>query len=89
MLEVRTITLDPGGERPFDEEEWRDALVLVEQGAVELASATGASWRFATGDMLWLSGLWLRALNNPGAEPARLVAISPRPSLTPSRTPSG
>jgi hypothetical protein len=84
MLDVRTITLAPGGERPFDEAEWHDALVLVEQGAVELASATGASWRFATGDMLWLDGLWLRALNNPGAEPARLVAISPTPSPAPS-----
>jgi hypothetical protein len=89
MLDVRTITLAPGGERPFDADEWRDALVLVERGAVELASASGASWRFAAGEMLWLDGLWLRALNNPGAEPARLVAISPRRSPTPSRAHSG
>jgi hypothetical protein len=89
MLDVRTITLAAGGERPFDAEEWRGALVLVERGAVELASASGAAWRFGAGEMLWLDGLWLRALNNPGAEPARLVAISRRRSPTPSRDPSG
>jgi quercetin dioxygenase-like cupin family protein len=75
-LRVRTITLAPGSERPFDEEEWRDALVVVEHGRIELASASGGSWQFGAGDMLWLSGPWLRALNNPGAEPAMLVAIS-------------
>jgi hypothetical protein len=34
-LRVRTITLAPGSERPFDEDEWRDALVLVERGRIE------------------------------------------------------
>jgi hypothetical protein len=85
MFDVRTITLAPGGERIFDEAEWRDAFVLVERGAIELASANGASWSFRAGDMLWLDGLWLRALINPGVEPTRLIAISP----TPSRGPSG
>jgi hypothetical protein len=87
-FDVQALTLVPG-EREFVEEEWHDALVLVECGSIELMTAGGGSWRFGAGDMLWLSGLWLRALNNPGAEPARLVAISPRRSPTPSRAPSG
>lgn len=88
-FDVRPITIPPGRERPFDDSEWRDAIVLVERGQIALASSTGRSWRFASGDMLWLTGPWLRALHNPGREPALLVAISRRRSPTPSHARSG
>jgi hypothetical protein len=31
--------------------------------------------RFVPGDMLWLTGLPLRELQNPGADPVVLVAV--------------
>jgi hypothetical protein len=71
---VRTVAVGP--DRPFREVEWRDALVIVEQGEIELEGASGARCRFGPGDVLWLGGLPLRALRSSGAEPAVLVAVS-------------
>jgi hypothetical protein len=48
----------------------------VEQGEVELECRSGGSVRFMQGDVLWLTGLPLRALRNPGPDAAVLVAIS-------------
>lgn len=77
-VERRIATLGPHTTRAFHDADWRDALVLVEQGAVELEGVSGARERFAAGDLLWLAGVPLRALHNPHAEPAVLVAISRR-----------
>jgi hypothetical protein len=82
-FEIRTITVDPGDERPFDDAEWRDALVVVEVGEIDLESASGGRLRFVHGDVLWLCGLPLRALHNRGPEPAVLVAVSRRPRPPP------
>ena len=75
---LRVVTVPPGGERPFDAAEWRGALVLVEAGTIELDCLGGSRERFGHGDVLWLDGLPVRALRNPGQAPARLVAISRR-----------
>ena len=75
-FERRTVTVEAGSERSYDPAEWFDALVLVEQGEVDLECCSGAAARFKQGDTLWLAGLPLRALRNPGPEPAVLVAIS-------------
>jgi predicted dithiol-disulfide oxidoreductase (DUF899 family) len=72
----RTIAVAPGGRRAYDEAEWRDALVVVEHGEIELECLSGRRRRFARGDLLWLTGLPLRALHNSGTEPALLAAIS-------------
>jgi quercetin dioxygenase-like cupin family protein len=61
---------------PFEESQWRDALVIVESGEVELETTTGQRRRFRSGDMLWLTGLSLRCLSNPGDEPLVLRAVS-------------
>jgi hypothetical protein len=74
----REIALLPGGARAFDAEEWRDALVVVERGAVELESLNGARCLLECGAVAWLVGLPLRALHNAGVEPAVLVAVSRR-----------
>ena len=76
-FELRVVTIAPGRERAYHEAEWRDALVFVERGEIELESPTATS-RFARGDVLWLIGLPLRALRNRGQEPTLLVAISRR-----------
>lgn len=72
------MVLAPGAERPYDEAEWRDALVVLERGQVDLELVEGRRWRLREGSVVWLSGLPLSAIRNPGAEPALLVATSRR-----------
>lgn len=73
----RTVTvLAPGGTRPYDDEEWRDALVVVRRGEIELECLAGGRRAFREGDVLFLAGLSLQALHNPGGEPAVLVAVA-------------
>jgi hypothetical protein len=73
---VRRIVMAPGAEREYDEAEWRDALVVVEAGDVELECNGGSRRGFRRGDVLWLIGLPLRALRNRGAVPTVLLAVS-------------
>jgi quercetin dioxygenase-like cupin family protein len=75
-FDVRRIVVAPGAERPYDESEWEDALVVVESGGVELECTGGKRRGFRRGDVLWLIGLPLRALHNRGAVPTVLVAVS-------------
>ena len=77
-FDIRVVVLVPGAERPYEESEWRDALVVLETGDIDLESVGGSRHRFRSGDVLWLSGLPLRALHNYGPEPALLVAVSRR-----------
>ena len=42
---------------------------VVRSGEIELRGVSGASARFGRGDLLWLDGVPLRALHNPGASP--------------------
>jgi glyoxylate utilization-related uncharacterized protein len=74
----RVVTVAPGDRRPYDPDEWRDAIVYVEDGEVDLECRGGGFARFSRGDVLWLTGLPLLALHNRGSEPARLVAVSRR-----------
>jgi hypothetical protein len=78
MFERRIVTVPPGTARAFDPAEWHDAIVAVERGAIELERRDGDRRGFGRGDLLSLSGLSLRALRNPGAEPALLVAVRRR-----------
>ena len=32
----RTVVVEPGGHRPYDHAEWRDELVVVEHGRLDL-----------------------------------------------------
>jgi quercetin dioxygenase-like cupin family protein len=75
---LRAVAVAPGTERPYVEAEWRDALVSVTRGEIELECLGGSRQRFRTGDVLWLAGLPLRALCNRGSEPALLVCVSRR-----------
>jgi hypothetical protein len=75
-FEVRAVTMEVGVSRIYNEAEWRDALVVVARGEIELEAAGGESCRFGRGSILCLVGLPLRALRSRGAEPAVLVAVS-------------
>ena len=75
---MRVVVVAPGDRRAYDEDEWRGSIVVVERGEITLEPRAGSSHRFAPGDVLWLDGLALLALRNPGREPAVLVAVARR-----------
>ena len=74
----RELVLAPGDRRAYDPAEWHDALVVVKRGELDIECQAGGRMRFVPGDMLWFSGLPLRALTNDGLEPVVLVAVSRR-----------
>jgi len=77
-FELRLVVLPPGCELPFDEADWRDALVVVERGELELECIGGSRLWIACGDVFWLRRLGLRAVRQCGGEPAVLVGVSRR-----------
>jgi hypothetical protein len=98
-FERRVVVLGPGGRRPYRDEEWRGAIVSIErrgaivsieQGEIELERPGHAPRPFRRGDLLWLAGLGLSAIHNPGPFPAVLAATSRRraPDRTPKRRPT-
>jgi hypothetical protein len=81
---MRVAVVGSGSSRTYDASEWRDAIVVVEYGEIVLESRSGDSYRFGRGAVLWLEGLSLLALRNPGPEPAVLVAVSRRVPARPA-----
>jgi hypothetical protein len=75
-FDVRRVLVEPGAERTYDEEEWRDSIVLIESGELELECCSGGRCGFRRGDVLWLFGLPLRLLRNRGPAPTVLLAVS-------------
>ena len=73
---VRRVAVAPGRERPYDEAEWRGALVVLARGRIELEGLSGSRLSVERGAVLWLVGLPLRALHNRGAEPTVIVAFT-------------
>ena len=76
----REVTLAPGESRPHDEQEWRDSLIVVDSGEIELRCRAGGNRRFGAGAVLWFTGLDLASVHNPGPEPAVFRGISRRPA---------
>lgn len=75
----RVVTIAPGHVRPFDEAEWRDALVIVQVGEVALECTRGGRTTFRAGDVLWLVDIPVVRICNDGSIPAVIVAVSRRP----------
>ena len=80
--------MEPGATRPYRDADWWDSLVVVEHGAMELECVRGGRRRFEAGAVMWLAGLPLVALHNPGPEPVLLAAVS-RTSKGPMNQPPG
>jgi quercetin dioxygenase-like cupin family protein len=78
----RVLDVAPGEELDIDAHRWRDALVVLESGEVELECAAGERSRFAAGAVLCLLPP-VCFLRNRNCEPARLITISRR---TPERS---
>jgi hypothetical protein len=77
-FERRVLVLPPGSRRPYRPEEWWDALVSIDRGRIQLECVVGPARTFGRGDLLWLGGLGLRSIHNPGPDPAVLTAVSRR-----------
>jgi hypothetical protein len=72
-VEVRLVVIEAGGARSFEPAEWRDGLVVVERGELQVGDT-----RFVAGDVLSFDGLTLRELSNPGSEPVLIAGASRR-----------
>jgi hypothetical protein len=75
-FELEVVRIEPGEVRPYHDADWWDALVVVERGEIELECDKGGRRKFVEGAVLWLVGLPLVALHNPGPEPVLLSAVS-------------
>jgi hypothetical protein len=77
-FELRTVVVRPGDVRAYDAAEWRDAIVAVETGEIELEGVSGVRCRFGRGALLFLAGVPLRALHNSSGESVVLRAVARR-----------
>ena len=75
-FELELVSVEPGATRPYRDADWWDSLIVVEHGALELECVRGGRRRFEAGAVMWLAGLPLVALHNPGPEPVLLAAVS-------------
>ena len=71
---VRRYLIPPQSEHAYIEANWRDALVVVESGAIELEAMNRLRRTFVRGDVLTLARMPLRVLRNRNPEAAVLVA---------------
>ncbi|MGH3082350.1 MAG: hypothetical protein ACRDNH_14640 [Gaiellaceae bacterium] len=79
-FELRAVEVEAGGHRIYHAAEWRDSLVALARGEIELECVDGERRCLERGDIFWLADLPLRALHNPGDGPALLLAVSRRKS---------
>jgi hypothetical protein len=77
-FDKRETVIPVGGHRPYDAGEWDDAIVVVEEGTVDVACSDGSHHRFARGDVICLSRMLLAGLHNEGEVPVLLIAVSRR-----------
>jgi hypothetical protein len=87
-FERRVVVLEPSARRAFRPAEWRDAIVLIDHGQIQLEFAGQSPRHFGEGALLCLGGLGLRAIYNDGPGPAVLIAVWRRPPPSKMRRPS-
>jgi hypothetical protein len=80
----RVVELAADEELRIDATAWRDAIVFLDTGEVELECVIGERRRFSKGAVLCLVPP-VRVLRNCGADRARLIAISRRARNLPRR----
>jgi hypothetical protein len=72
------LTLEPGTAIDYRKVGWPGALVIVEQGDLEIECTSGARAHFPAGSVLTFEGLDLRSLRNTGHCCLILHALSRR-----------
>ncbi|HEX6350358.1 MAG TPA: hypothetical protein VF160_13330 [Candidatus Dormibacteraeota bacterium] len=70
------MVVPPGCERICNPDEWRDTLVVIGSGAIELETEHGVRRRFERPALLTLRGRRFKRLVNSGGRPATLMVIS-------------
>lgn len=78
-VEIRIVSLARGAPRLYDDAEWHGAMVVVEHGLLVLECRSGTRYRFASGAILWLFGLPLRALHGCDGEATVLSVLRRSP----------
>jgi hypothetical protein len=73
---VRHLTIAAGTELAVKAADWRDSIVVVERGPLEVECLDGVRTTFTTGAMLCLDGLPIGMLCNRGPDPVQLFALS-------------
>ena len=81
----RVVVIGPAQTLPYCEAQWRGALVVVEQGEIEIECARGGRRHFGCGAVLVLTGLDLVALHNEADVPTVLSAVSKKMTEEPVR----
>ena len=72
----RVFRVEPGLELGVEESPLPDAIVIVEQGELELECRAGTGRRFGPGSMIPLARLPVAHLRSVGPRPLVLVAVS-------------
>lgn len=70
------MIIDPGCAQPYEEPDWRDALIEIDHGQIEIELRGGTRHRLITGDLFWLRDLPVRMVHNVGPDPAVLVSLT-------------
>ncbi len=73
------MVVPAGSERATSADDWADALVIVEHGAIEVVCRDGARQTFGPGSLLCLSWVTVACLRNPGPSDAVIAAVRRRP----------
>jgi quercetin dioxygenase-like cupin family protein len=71
----RVIELEPGARLDHEDALWRDAIVFLIAGELEVECSRGERHRFREGDVLTLARLPIRRVRGSGATPTRLLVI--------------
>ena len=82
-FERRRLVLAPGVGGTTGPAPWSGALVLVEQGWLEVGCASGARHVFGPGEVLVLGALPLVSVHNPGQPAVRLTIVQRRDERLP------
>lgn len=77
-FDVRVVLLAIGRQRAFEERDWRDALIVLERGELEIECVGSTARRFAPGAVVCLRGLRAGWLRQRGERDAVLVAVRRR-----------
>jgi len=75
---LRVVTVLPGRPYAYQVAEWRECLVVVESGELELEHIDSSRHRFGPGSLLAMDSMPLRWLHAAGPGPVLLSAVSRR-----------
>lgn len=77
-FDLQRVTIASGCELRYERSDWADAVVLLEEGELELECRGGTCARFRSGAVLVFDALPLRTLRNTGRVPVLLIGVSRR-----------